>query len=94
VVVDDLQRMRIARESRGAPPGWLGQLRAVAAGVGALFVRTYERGERVHQAMLARGWTGRSRLLMTAPASGRQWAAAAALPAAGVVLAMLARAVP
>jgi cobalt/nickel transport system permease protein len=90
VVSDDLHRMRIARESRGAPPGWLGQLRAVAAGVGALFVRSYERGERVHQAMLARGWTGRSELLLTSGASAGQWAVAAALPLAGALLAALA----
>jgi len=89
VVTDDLHRMRIARESRGAPPGWLGQLRAVAGGVGALFVRSYERGERVHQAMLARGGTGRSPLTGE-PATGRQWAAAATLPLAGVLLAVLA----
>jgi cobalt/nickel transport system permease protein len=90
VVVDDLRRMRIARESRGAPPGWLGQLRAVAAGVGALFVRSYERGERVHQAMLARGWTGRAAVLGSPPATAVQWATAAVLPLTGAVLAVLA----
>lgn len=90
VVSGDLHRMRIARESRGAPPGWAPQLRAVAAGVGALFVRSYERGERVHQAMLARGYTGRSPLLVTAPATRAQWATAAVLPAAGAVIAVLA----
>jgi cobalt/nickel transport system permease protein len=26
--------------------------------IGSLFIRTYERGERVHQAMLARGYQG------------------------------------
>lgn len=91
VVADDMHRMRIARESRGAPPGRLRQLRAVAAGVGTLFVRSYERGERVHQAMLARGWTGRTALLGSTPATARQWAAGATLPAAGLLLALLAR---
>ena len=32
---------------------------ALAKALGALFVRSYERGERVHLAMLARGYTGR-----------------------------------
>ena len=32
--------------------------RAVAATAGTLFVRTYERGERVHLAMLLRGYDG------------------------------------
>jgi cobalt/nickel transport system permease protein len=97
VVSGDLQRMRIARESRGAPPGWLGQLRAVAAGMGSLlslFVRTYERGERVHQAMLARGWSGRSALFTGSPASAAQWASAATLPLSAAALAVLARSLP
>jgi cobalt/nickel transport system permease protein len=94
VVVDDLHRLRVARESRGAPPGWLSQLRAVAATLGALFVRTYERGERVHQAMLARGWTGRSGLLATRPATTGEWATGSVLPATGLLLAVLASAVP
>lgn len=90
VVADDLHRMRIARESRGAPPGWWGQLRAVAATIGALFVRTYERGERVQQAMLARGWTGRSVLVQGRAATATEWAGAAVLPLAAAVLAVVA----
>lgn len=58
VVVDDARRMRIARESRAFTSSHLGHARAVAAGAGTLFVRSYERGERVHLAMLARGFTG------------------------------------
>lgn len=91
VVADDLRRMRIARESRGAPPGWLPQLRAVAAGIGALFVRSYERGERVHQAMLARGWSGTSVLLAARPATAAEWTAAASLPVVGLLLAAASR---
>ncbi len=58
VLRDDLRRMRIARISRGADPRWFGRLRAVAMTAGALFVRSYERGERVYVAMLARGYGG------------------------------------
>ena len=58
VVTDDLRRMRIARESRADDPRWIWQARAVASTAGTLFVRSYERGERVHQAMLARGYVG------------------------------------
>ena len=32
---------------------------ALARALGALFIRSYERGERVHLAMLSRGYTGR-----------------------------------
>lgn len=58
VVSDDLHRMRIARESRCFAGSGLRQARAVASSAGALFVRSYERGERVHLAMLARGYAG------------------------------------
>lgn len=89
VVAGDLYRMRVARESRGAPPGRVRHLRAVAAGVGALFVRSFERGERVHQAMLARGHVpGDRRLLLDAGASGAQWATAAVVPASGALVAV------
>jgi cobalt/nickel transport system permease protein len=59
ILADDLHRMRIARQCRGYDPGWLWQARALTATAGTLFVRAYERGERVHLAMLARGFDGR-----------------------------------
>jgi cobalt/nickel transport system permease protein len=58
VVVAEMQRMRVARESRAFEARHLGHLWVVARSAGALFIRTYERGERVHLAMLSRGYTG------------------------------------
>lgn len=59
VVTDELRRMRVARESRGFrardPRHWP----VLARTFGALFIRSFERGERVHLAMLSRGYTGR-----------------------------------
>ena len=55
VIGDELRRMRIARESRGATGSSLGHAKAVATSAGALFVRSYERGERVYLAMASRG---------------------------------------
>ena len=55
VIAGEARRMHIARQSRGYDPRWLWQARGVAASAGTLFVRSYERGERVHLAMLARG---------------------------------------
>ena len=58
VVTGEMQRMKVARESRGFsarnPRHWP----VLARSAGALFIRSYERGERVHLAMLSRGYTG------------------------------------
>lgn len=58
LIADELGRMRVAMTARGYDPRWLSQARPIASSAGALFVRSYERGERVHAAMLARGFTG------------------------------------
>jgi len=59
VVTTEMHRMKVARESRGFtarnPRHWP----VLARSAGALFIRSYERGERVHLAMLSRGYTGR-----------------------------------
>jgi cobalt/nickel transport system permease protein len=58
VIAAEARRMRTARISRGHDPRFLWQLGATARGIGTLFVRSYERGERVHLAMVSRGWAG------------------------------------
>jgi cobalt/nickel transport system permease protein len=88
VVIDDLARMRVARAARGFRGGALAHLRVEAAGVAALFVRSYERGERIHLAMLARGYTGRMPALAGGAASARDWVVALSLPALAAVAAM------
>ena len=57
-------RLARAARSRNWDAGPL-RVRLAAAGgiVGSLFLRTYDRGERVYTAMLARGYDGRSRTL-------------------------------
>ena len=54
----EASRMRMARISRGDSPRALHQARAIATGIGALFLRSYERGERVYHSMLSRGFDG------------------------------------
>ena len=58
VVTDEMRRMRIARESRGFTTRGLRAWPVYARAAGALFIRSYERGERVHLAMLSRGYDG------------------------------------
>jgi cobalt/nickel transport system permease protein len=93
VVSDDLHRMRIARESRGYVGGRAGHLKAVAGGVGALFVRSFERGERVHLAMRSRGYAGRMPMLSQTGASRSQWLEGLAISLTAVVIALAARVV-
>jgi len=93
VVSDDLHRMRIARESRGYTGGRAGHLKAVAGGVGALFVRSFERGERVHLAMRSRGYTGRMPLLSASGATSAQWLQGLAISLAAVLIAVAVRVV-
>jgi cobalt/nickel transport system permease protein len=59
VVTEEMRRMRIARESRGFSARNVRHWPVLARSAGALFIRSYERGERVHLAMLSRGYTGR-----------------------------------
>lgn len=58
VIVDEMQRMRRARDSRGWRGRWLWEARVIGHMIATLFLRSYERGERVYAAMLARGYRG------------------------------------
>ncbi|WHU45246.1 cobalt ECF transporter T component CbiQ [Gordonia sp. L191] len=73
----EIRRMQIARVARGDSPRAIHQIGAIAKGVGALFLRSYERGERVHLAMMSRGFTGTipemPGVVGTARASAGQW---------------------
>jgi cobalt/nickel transport system permease protein len=59
VVTAELGRMMVAMRSRGCDPRSPRQWPTLARAMGALFIRSYERGERVHLAMLSRGYDGR-----------------------------------
>ena len=58
VVNDEMERMRVARISRGFEATGIKHWRVLATAAGALFIRSYERGERVHLSMLSRGYEG------------------------------------
>jgi len=86
----DMARMRIARESRAFEARDLRALPVLARSAGALFIRSYERGERVHLAMLSRGFTGSMPVLNDTAAAPAQWAATAVLPLSALGVAVLA----
>jgi len=58
VVTGEMARMTTAMRSRGCDPRSPRHWPMLARSLGALFIRSYERGERVHLAMLSRGYTG------------------------------------
>ncbi|RLC61478.1 MAG: cobalt ECF transporter T component CbiQ [Chloroflexota bacterium] len=63
VLTDEVMRMRRARDSRSFGGRRLWQIRTVGNMIGTLFIRSYERGERVYGAMVARGFDGQVRTL-------------------------------
>ena len=73
LISDELRRMRVAMTARGYDPRWLAQARPIATSAGALFVRSYERGERIHDAMLSRGFTGDMPAFGRRRAAGSEW---------------------
>jgi cobalt/nickel transport system permease protein len=86
VISAEMARMSVARRSRcfdaTGPRHW----KVLGQSAGALFIRSYERGERVHLAMLSRGFQGRMPFAGDATALPQQWAGALALPAAALLV--------
>ena len=58
VLIEEFHTMRRAASSRNLMQQRQGKRLVVGNMMGSLFIRTYERGDRVHQAMLSRGYTG------------------------------------
>jgi len=89
VVNDELSRMRVARESRGFEAKGIKDWKVIASTAGALFIRSYERGERVHLAMLARGYQGRLPDEVHHVVTARHWTAGLALPGTALVVLLI-----
>lgn len=86
VVNDELDRMKVARDSRGFEATSMKQWRVLASAAGALFIRSYERGERVHLAMLSRGYTGELPRILEYSVTPRTWLQTLALPTLAAVI--------
>jgi len=86
VIVDEMRRMKIARQSRGYFETGLRSWPVIARSAGALFIRAYERGERVHLAMLSRGYNGKLPSYSLAVATRSQWITGLVLPISAAVI--------
>jgi len=85
VLLDEGMRLRRARLARDAGQGpWRVRFRSRAALVGVLFLRTFDRAERIYWAMAARGFDGR----LPAPAVRKMQAKDAVFLAAAAALAL------
>ncbi len=58
ILVDELHRMKRARDSRDFGGRWFWQVKTIGHTVGTLFLRSFHRGERIYLAMLSRGYQG------------------------------------
>ena len=91
VVTDEMERMRIARASRGFEARGIRDWRILSSVIATLFMRSYERGERVHLAMLSRGFTGVIPRTPEAPASRKVLVQALALPLIALLISLISR---
>jgi cobalt/nickel transport system permease protein len=96
VLAEEALRLTRARDSRsaviGGNPAYGGSVifRAQTSGrlIGNLFTRSFERSERVYQAMVSRGYRGEMKHLAPPPLRARDVLAAAGVLAAGLLLVM------
>jgi cobalt/nickel transport system permease protein len=86
VIASEMRRMKVGRQSRGYEPRVLWQARALASSAGTLFIRSYERGERVHLAMMSRGYAGAMPELTDVETSSTDWVVAFLVPAMAAVV--------
>ncbi|MBU7024071.1 MAG: cobalt ECF transporter T component CbiQ [Theionarchaea archaeon] len=63
VIVEEARRMKIARDMRSRKGNFIWQARTLGTIVAQLFIRSYERSERIYQAMTIRGFTGEIKTL-------------------------------
>jgi cobalt/nickel transport system permease protein len=91
IVAAEFRRTRMAMAARGHNPKSLLDAKPLAMASGALFIRSYERGEKVHQAMLARGYDGTWPGVSAALPARRLWLLALTPSLIAVMIAIAAR---
>jgi cobalt/nickel transport system permease protein len=83
---EEALRMMHARDARGVPPALRRRARVAGWMVGSLFLRSWERAERVGQALTARGFTGTLPVVGAPPWRAADFVALALVLAAAVAL--------
>lgn len=91
VVNSEVERMRVARASRGFEARGVRSWPVLARAAGALFIRSFERGERVFLAMTSRGYDGTMPGAEPVPVGPRWWCAAMAPAVLALVGSVVAR---
>ncbi len=96
VTIDELKRMARARRARGFVLGrnlWHSQtVKTLAQMVGVMFIRAYERGDRVYIAMISRGFTGKTNSMSNFVVSPKDYLLAGVITIVAAVLLVLDRA--
>lgn len=85
-LTDEIERLRRAARSRNAGYGAASRRRTTTGIAAASLVRSYARSERVHRAMLARGYSGALPPLRAQPMDGRSVGALVAVGAIVLVV--------
>ena len=91
VISDEMERMAIARQSRGFDATGIKHWKVIATSAAALFIRSYERGERVHLAMLSRGFDGELPHTEAKSVGASTWLRAFSIPAVALLVSLFFR---
>jgi cobalt/nickel transport system permease protein len=91
VISDEMERMKIARQSRGFDATGVKHWNVIATSAAALFIRSYERGERVHLAMLSRGFDGELPHTEVKSVGARAWFIALTIPSLALITSIFVR---
>ena len=86
LLIDEAERLLMAHDSRKIHLGKWTSARSLSNLVAVLFIRTYERGERVYESMCARGFDGSITLLEPTRPRARDYAVLAVV--IGLVIAI------
>jgi cobalt/nickel transport system permease protein len=91
VISDEMERMKIARQSRGFDATGVKHWKVIATSAAALFIRSYERGERVHLAMLSRGFDGELPHTEVKSVGAQAWLIALTIPTFALITSIFVR---